>query len=75
MVKYAIADVQDGTFEYLVMFGYDGGKWCIKYASGELFRPVTLNDPHAAYNLINLLNSLHPIHRGILVVDEIEIDD
>ena len=73
MVKYAIRDIDNGSSEYLVMFGYDGGRWHVRFASGDLFRPVTVFTPREAYNLLNLVEVMCPSLR--LDVDEIEMDD
>lgn len=73
MVKYAITRVDNGTVEYLVLFGYDGGRWHARFASGDLFRPVTVMTPHEAYNLLNLLESMD-IYSGSLFVEEVDLD-
>ena len=74
MVKYAIVHVDNGSPEYLVMFGYDGGKWHIRFASGDLFRPVTVMTAHEAYNLLNLIESMDYVHSGSLYVEEVDLD-
>ena len=73
MVKYAIVHVDNGSFEYLVMFGYDGGRWHVRFASGDLFRPVTVMTAHEAYNLLNLIESMR-IYSGSLYVEEVDLD-
>ena len=73
MVKYAIVHIDNGAPEYLVMFGYDGGRWHIRFASGDLFRPVTVMTAHEAYNLLNLIESMH-IYSGSLFVEEVDLD-
>ena len=72
MVKYAISRMTD-DLDYLVMFGYDGGKWAYKFASGEFFAPVCVWTAHAAYDLINFLSSNFSELRGQLCVEEIEL--
>ena len=74
MKKYAIRHTDNGTVHYLVMFGYDGGKWVIQFSSGDLFRPVVLYDQHAAYTLINLIISMYSWYSGSLEVEEIDLD-
>lgn len=73
MVKYAIVHVDNGSPEYLVMFGYDGGRWLVRFASGDLFRPVTVMTAHEAYNLLNLIESMR-IYSGFLYVEEVDLD-
>lgn len=74
MKKYAIRHIDNGTVHYLVMFGYDGGKWCIQFSSGDLFRPVTLFDQHSAYTLVNLIVAMHSWYSGSLDVEEVDSD-
>ena len=72
MVKYVITRSVD-ILEYLVMFGYDGGKWVYKFSAGELFAPVSVWTPHAAYDLLNFLSSNFPELRGVLYVEEVDL--
>lgn len=74
MRKYAIRHTDNGTVHYLVKFGYDGGKWVVKFSSGDLFRRVALYDRHAAYTLINLIISMYPWYSGSLDVEKIDQD-
>lgn len=73
MTKYAITRVDNGSVEYLVMFGYDGGKWIYKFASGDLFAPVCVWTAHAAYDLLNFLSSNFAELRSYLFVEEVDL--
>ena len=74
MVKYAITRVDNGTVEYLVLFGYDGGKWVYKFTAGDLFAPIRVWTAHAAYDLINFLSSNFCELRGNLYVEVVDSD-
>lgn len=72
MVKYAITHLDNGFCRYLVMFGYDGGKWYCKFAEGDLFRPVTVPTLREAYILLMFIESLRSEYQGVLFVEEVD---